>query len=133
MRATRSPQRRDKRGDYDDWGHTAWVEPGRERVGRPSTPIAGIEARHLTAGEARRQAGAGARRRRPTSPRHQRPGFKPDRVAMWAVVLGVLLVLVAATSSHAAISTPVPRTAAASHAPALAAGATAAAAVRTDR
>jgi hypothetical protein len=44
-------------------------------------------------------------RRRPTRPRHQRPGFKPDRAAMWAVLLGLLLVLVAATSSHAAVRT----------------------------
>jgi hypothetical protein len=32
---------------------------------------------------------------------HQRAGFKPDRVAMWAVFLGLLLVLVAAMSGHA--------------------------------
>jgi hypothetical protein len=44
-------------------------------------------------------------RRRPTRPRHQRPGFKPDRAALWAVLLGLLLVLVAATSSHAALRT----------------------------
>jgi hypothetical protein len=42
-------------------------------------------------------------RRRPTRPVHERPGFKPDRAAMWAVMLGILLVLVAATSSHAAV------------------------------
>jgi hypothetical protein len=41
-------------------------------------------------------------RRRPAERRHERAGFQPDRVAMWAVLLGVLLVLVAATSSHAA-------------------------------
>ena len=40
--------------------------------------------------------------RRPSERRHERAGFKPDRVAMWAVLLGVLLILVAATSSHAA-------------------------------
>jgi hypothetical protein len=28
---------------------------------------------------------------------------RPDRIALWAVLLGVLLVLVAATSSHAAM------------------------------
>lgn len=28
---------------------------------------------------------------------------KPDRIAMWAVLLGVLLLLAAATSSHAAV------------------------------
>ncbi|HET6870107.1 MAG TPA: hypothetical protein VFH80_29610 [Solirubrobacteraceae bacterium] len=40
---------------------------------------------------------------RPTLRRHERPGFRPDRAALWAVMLGVLLILVAATSAHAAI------------------------------
>ena len=43
---------------------------------------------------------AGARRREPA---HQRVGFQPDRVAMWAVLLGLVMLLVAATSSHAAV------------------------------
>jgi hypothetical protein len=47
--------------------------------------------------------GYAAARRRPQRPLHERPGFRPDRFAMWAVLLGVLLVLVAATSSHAAM------------------------------
>ncbi len=42
-------------------------------------------------------------RRRPATRAHERPGFKPDRVAMWAVVLCFVLVLIAATSSHAAM------------------------------
>ena len=36
-------------------------------------------------------------------PLHERSSFRPDRLALWAVLLGVLLLLVAATSSHAAI------------------------------
>ena len=40
---------------------------------------------------------------RPTLRRHEREGFKPDRAAMWAVVLGLLLILVAAASAHAAV------------------------------
>jgi hypothetical protein len=36
-------------------------------------------------------------------PLHERAGFKPDRVALWAVLLGLILLLVAAASSHAAI------------------------------
>jgi hypothetical protein len=40
---------------------------------------------------------------RPTLRRHERPGFQPDRAAMWAVILGLVLILVAATSAHAAI------------------------------
>lgn len=34
---------------------------------------------------------------------YRRPVSRPDRVAMWAVLLGIILVLAAATSSHAAI------------------------------
>ncbi|MFZ0043785.1 MAG: hypothetical protein WAK93_20920 [Solirubrobacteraceae bacterium] len=43
-----------------------------------------------------------ARDPRPSERRYARPGFHPDRTAMWAVLLGVLLILVAATSAHAA-------------------------------
>lgn len=41
---------------------------------------------------------------RPTLRRHERPGFKPDRAALWAVVLGLVLILVAAASAHAAVA-----------------------------
>ncbi len=34
---------------------------------------------------------------------YDRGRSKPDRIAMWAVLLGVLLLLAAATSSHAAV------------------------------
>ena len=41
-------------------------------------------------------------RKRPNNRRpYERDGFKPDRAAMWAVLLGVVLILVAVTSSHA--------------------------------
>ncbi|HUB36285.1 MAG TPA: hypothetical protein VL972_05630 [Solirubrobacteraceae bacterium] len=40
---------------------------------------------------------------RPTLRRHERPGFRPDRAALWAVALGLFLILVAATSAHAAV------------------------------
>ncbi len=36
-------------------------------------------------------------------PRSSRVSSRPDRIALWAVLLGILLVLVAATSSHAAM------------------------------
>ncbi len=41
--------------------------------------------------------------RRPPRTVRERTGTRPDRIAMWAVLLGILLVLVAATSSHAAM------------------------------
>jgi hypothetical protein len=43
--------------------------------------------------------------RRRTEPRHQRPGFQADRMAMWAVLLGIVLVVVAAASAHGAVLT----------------------------
>jgi hypothetical protein len=39
-------------------------------------------------------------RHRPQRPVYERPGFKPDRVALWAVLLGILLVVVAIASAH---------------------------------
>jgi hypothetical protein len=41
-------------------------------------------------------------RRRPER-RHEREGFRPDRAALWAFLLGVMLILVAVTSAHAAV------------------------------
>jgi hypothetical protein len=39
-------------------------------------------------------------RRRPPRRAYERAGFRPDRLAMWAVMLGLLLVLVAVISGH---------------------------------
>ena len=41
--------------------------------------------------------------RRPAERSYERAAFKPDRIAMWAVLLGVLMILAAATSAHAAL------------------------------
>jgi hypothetical protein len=55
--------------------------------------------------------GRGSERYRPPAGRrsdyrpHERVGFNPDRMAMWAVLLGVVLLLAAAASSHAAAVT----------------------------
>jgi hypothetical protein len=37
---------------------------------------------------------------RPTVRRSERPGFRPDRAAMYAVLLGLCLILVAVVSAH---------------------------------
>jgi hypothetical protein len=47
-----------------------------------------------------RRAG-GSRRPRPER-RHERAGFRPDRAALWAFLLGVMLIMVAVASAHAA-------------------------------
>jgi hypothetical protein len=43
----------------------------------------------------------GSRRPRPER-RHERAGFRPDRAALWAFLLGVTLIMVAVASAHAA-------------------------------
>ncbi len=72
--------------------------------GRRTVTIQGRGAERYT-----RPAGQGTRpssaARRPSVRPYERAGFRPDRVAMWAVLLGILLVVVAATSSHAAVIT----------------------------
>jgi len=39
-------------------------------------------------------------RRRPPRRAHERVGPRPDRIALWAVLLGVFLIVVAAMSAH---------------------------------
>jgi hypothetical protein len=81
------------------------IDPGRAAGVR--APGAGVPGRRTVTIQGRGGERAGFRqtqsRRRPSERPYERAGFRPDRVAMWAVMLGVLLVLVAATSSHAAI------------------------------
>jgi hypothetical protein len=42
-------------------------------------------------------------RRRPSRPPRERLGPRPDRIAMWALLMAVALVLVTAMSAHAAV------------------------------
>jgi len=59
--------------------------------------------------ERSREAVAAEQRAAARSHRRERPHRKPDRVAMWAVLLGLALAVGAATSSHAAVLTHVAR------------------------
>jgi hypothetical protein len=93
----------------DRAGHDERSEaPGLEREPGDARPSAGAEGgvpgrRTITI------RGQGAERpvprsaRRPAERRYERAGFRPDRVAMWAVLLGVMLIVAAATSAHAAM------------------------------
>jgi hypothetical protein len=75
----------------------AGLTTGNGIAGRRTVTIHGRPAEHYSP--------TTSRRRRPARRPHERDGFRPDRVAMWAVMLGFVLVLVAATSSHAATIT----------------------------
>ena len=83
------------------------AKPGRPRAtdagGRRTVTITGRGAERYNP---RFEPGA---RSRPQRRRHERTGFRPDRTALWAVLLGVALLLLATTTSHAATSAPVAR------------------------
>ncbi len=57
----------------------------------------------------RESAGLSEHRALARTGRREKPHRKPDRVAMWAVLLGLALAVGAATSSHAAVLTHVAR------------------------
>ncbi len=92
----------------------ATPEPG---TGRPPQSVASVELATAGAVPARRTItirGHGAERSRGASPydhlerrrTHERSRHhKPDRIAMWAVLLGIALAVGAATGSHAAVLT----------------------------
>ena len=96
--------------------------PRAVRGSAPPRPPAPAAARSHSAAAARSNAAAAARSdapaaarsnssaaarnlpmARPTLRRHERPGFQPDRAALWAVLLGLCLILVAAASAHGAV------------------------------
>jgi hypothetical protein len=91
-RAGREPVRDDRRGAVAP-ATPSWARAG---DGRRTVTITGRGGEHYVP-----RSSASARQRPGRRP-HERAGFRPDRVGMWAVVLCVVLLLVAATSSHAA-------------------------------
>jgi hypothetical protein len=80
------------------------MEPPPER-GQPGRQTVTITGRGAEAYATRRGTRASGAQRHQSIRRHEREGFRPDRVAMWAVMLGMVLMLAAAASSHAAVLT----------------------------
>jgi hypothetical protein len=85
------------------------VDPG--PVARPESPPRDVSTTGVPGRRTVTIRGHGAERyvppssrssRRRPERRYERPGFRPDRAAMWAVFLGLMLILAAATSAHAA-------------------------------
>jgi hypothetical protein len=81
------------------------VDPGERRV-RADATASGHRARRPPAGRPQHAPRHDSRRSH-SSRRHRGPYdqalARPDRIALWAVLLGVVLLLAAATSSHAAV------------------------------
>jgi hypothetical protein len=91
------------------WGGAAALrasEVPRGPTSAPEPPLVsgGVAGRRTVTirGQAAERHPAAASSRRSPERVHERIGFNPDRVAMWAVLLGMLLILVAVTSAHAA-------------------------------
>ena len=84
----------------DKWGYVMEPAPRKGASGRHTVTITGHGAEGYVD---RRGTRASTAQRHQTIKRHERDGFRPDRVAMWAVMLGVVLMLAAAASSHAAV------------------------------
>ncbi len=83
--------------DVDSWD---------DHVASSSTPgrrIVTITGHGVEAYETRNGTRPSTAQRHTQLPRYERAGFRPDRAAMWAVFLGVILLLVAAASAHAAV------------------------------
>jgi hypothetical protein len=104
-----SPSHRRTDAHLDDWGDRVAAPRASVRQPVPADTFFDREAR----GDGRRTiviTGRGAERypapRRSYSSslrRHERAGFRPDRLAMWAVVLCLALLLGAVATSHAAV------------------------------
>ncbi len=93
-----------------------WLPDGFDEPARPEGPAPAADAfpapgeRRTIVITGKAQAARAHRpldgsRRRPPRTLHDRTGGRPDRIALWAFLLGLVLVLVAATSSHAATPT----------------------------
>lgn len=87
---------------WDSPGPDLWQPPRRHRAPTPAGPQPGRRTVTIT-GQAptpRAPRVVALDRRRPRASAIERLGPRPDRLALWAVLMGVLLVVVAATSGH---------------------------------
>ena len=98
----RSERVTDGSGSVPDLRATSSRIGGEGVPGRRTVTIRGQGAERYASRQGAGPRTGGSERRRQLRP-HERSGFRPDRVAMWAVLLGVMLVIVAATSAHAAV------------------------------
>lgn len=87
-------ERRGERGAYRDASPKSPMGAG--VPGRRTVTIRGQGAERYP-----QRRADGSRRPRPER-RHERAGFRPDRAALWAFLLGVMLIMVAVASAHAA-------------------------------
>ena len=86
-------------------GHAREQEPVAATEWSPSASSGGVAGRRtvtIRGQVADRYAAPSSSSRRRPERRYERSGFRPDRAVLWAFVLGVMLILAAVTSAHAA-------------------------------
>lgn len=77
--------------------------PRRGQATRPSAPRRTVVIRGQVAPPPRVGAASAPVRRRRARPAHERiAGTRPDRAALWAVLMGVFLIAVAVLTAHGA-------------------------------
>jgi len=79
--------------------------PPAEAPPRPARPVASrrtVVIRGQVAPPPRPYVSTAARRRPPRRPSERIAGTRPDRAAMWAVLMGVFLIVVAVMTAHGA-------------------------------
>jgi len=80
--------------------------PPAEAPPRPDRPVAGrrtvVIRGQVAPAPARLRTPVPARRRPPRRPSERLVGARPDRAALWAVMMGVFLIVVALITAHGA-------------------------------
>jgi hypothetical protein len=74
--------------------------PARPAAARRTVVIRGQVAPRAGGTESRLREPGPARRRRPRRPSERIAGTRPDRAALWAVMMGVFLIVVAVITAH---------------------------------
>jgi len=74
-----------------------------DRISRPVRALHEVPAPRRTSGPAREPRVMSIDRRRPPRSASERLGARPDRVALWALLMALFLIVVVATSANAAI------------------------------
>ncbi len=95
-----SPSRGDRRLASEVAAHREPRPPAAERP--PQPPATGARRTVVITGRGAERAVPRRRSYSSSLRPYERAGFKPDRVAMWAVLLGIALLLVAVASAHGA-------------------------------
>ncbi len=104
--AARAARAAEDRAYLDHWEPAGADVPRRTVTitGHPDQPVPrhlrAVPTRQAPTGSSRAARVVQIERRRPPRRAHERLGSRPDRLAMWAVLMALFLIIIAATSAH---------------------------------